>query len=819
MDDTVLKVALAGLLHDIGKLAQRAEVPLSSNTKGLESSICKLQKGNYTYRHVLWTNEFFELMVSHTHLGTDYVKDSVPNLAAYHHNPSSKLQEIIQLADRLSSGSERQDDEETPTHRDGYKKTRMHCIFDYMHLGNKSNPEKNYRYELRPMDEAVQNCFPTLKTRLQPSDGNILSGNYADLWDGFMSDLQKIKIADKEKFLTTMLSLLEKYTWCIPSSTVNRPDISLFDHAKTTAAIAVCLYKHHKEKGELETARFSTTDETVKFRLLVGDLSGIQDYIFNIRNVGVGGTAKRLRSRSFYLTALSDIASHALLNAFGLPLTNLVISSGGKFYLMLPDLPNADDIIEKFKSSTAKWLLHNLNGEVVLNIADVVFSCSKLMRFNEVLKSVNQALQREKERAFLNILTDQEGWKSNDFMLADHKFEDEESLCPSCRKFPGTHRKDEGIKLCDYCHDDISLGTDLAQAIGVQFFNNAETGRYKAFGDYSFSVVKDGHPYSSRAYLAQAFNNWSFDVQDAALRPRPFANSIPVFNKETCHGCERNDTCPEKDNAIVGSPKYFTCLANESSGRKMLGLFKADVDYLGLIFIAGFPSEEEKCISRITTLSRLLENFFTGRLQHLLQSEYPDIYTVYAGGDDLLMLGPWNKMLDFAGRVNSEFGRFTCGNPAFSLSAGIGFMQAHLPVYAAVGQAEDLLKKAKQQKTIDEKDAKQQLAVFSDIIKWAKLPAIQNEAKKLAQWQENKKVSMGFVRLLLNCSESFQKFKKEGRTSHLWFVPMLSYSIARNISAKETEIMRWSQDLTDLQSVNLRHLAFIANYSIQTNRR
>jgi len=52
MDDTVLKVALAGLLHDIGKFAQRAEAHLSANTEGLESSMCQPEKGYYTYRHV-----------------------------------------------------------------------------------------------------------------------------------------------------------------------------------------------------------------------------------------------------------------------------------------------------------------------------------------------------------------------------------------------------------------------------------------------------------------------------------------------------------------------------------------------------------------------------------------------------------------------------------------------------------------------------------------------------------------------------------------------------------------------------------------------
>lgn len=817
MNDNVLKIALAGLLHDIGKFAQRAALPLSTNTKELESMICKLDRGNYTYRHVLWTNEFFERMANHPYLGTDYNLNSVSNLAAYHHNPSTRLQEIIQLADRLSSGSERQDDEEVATHRDRYNKIRLHCIFDYMHLGDKQNAEKIYRYELRPMDGAMENCVPKEKTQLQPPEGDNLSGSYAKLWDGFMSEFQKLEVKEKERFVTALLSLLEKYSWCIPSSTINRPDISLFDHAKTTAAIAVCLYNHHAAMGDLDTARLSINDETVKFRLLVGDLSGIQDYIYNIKNVGVGGTAKRLRSRSFYLAALSDIASHALLHDFGLPLTNLVISSGGKFYMLLPEIPQADNIIEKFKFNAAKWLIRHLNGEVALNIAYIAFSCKELMHFNGVLKNVNQALQREKERAFSNVLTDQNGWKPSAFVLSDRKFQNEESLCLSCRKIPGARRKQEDIVLCDYCNNDIALGADLANAVGVQFFPNAKDGRYPVFDTYSFSVVKDKRDFSSKAYLVQPFNDWNLDVKNAALRPRSFAGHVPLFDDQTCQGCE-NDTCRDKEDAVNGNPKYFNCLAYANKGRKMLGVFKADVDYLGLIFTSGFAREEEKCISRIITLSRLLENFFTGRLQHILQEYFPNIYTVYSGGDDLLMIGPWNEILDLAERVNKEFGQFTCGNQAFTLSAGIGFMHAHLPVYTAVENAENLLKKAKNTKALDEDTTKQQLAVFDDIIKWTKLPPIQNEAKKLAEWQEGKRVSMGFVRLLLNCAESYVNYKTEGKTAYLRFIPMLSYSITRNIPAKEVDIIKWSQDLTDLQSSNLQHLAFIANYSIQTNR-
>jgi len=817
MNDTVLKVALAGLLHDIGKFMQRAELPLSNASKGLESSICKLNMGHYSHRHVLWTNDFFEIFAGHIHLGVDYEQDSIANLAAYHHNPATRLQEIIQLADCLSSGSERQEDEYTASGRDNYKKVRLHSIFDYLQLDEKLNKDKIFRYELRPLDDSLESSFPIALTNLQPAEGEKLVENYGRLWDAFRNDFEKIDLKEKSSFITSLLSLLEKYTWCIPSSTMNRPDISLFDHSKTTAAIATALHIYHVQKGDITTASLTRHDKTNKFRLLVGDLSGIQNYIYNIKNVGVGGTAKRLRARSFYLSALAEVASHALLHAFNLPLTNLVIASGGKFYLMLPNTVDAEKIINEYKSNFSKWLIKNLNGEIALNIADVTFSCHDLLEFNIVLKRVNDALQIAKERSFSNYLMDAEGWKLETFLLSDRQYKEEEALCTSCKKFPGTHKKEEDILLCSHCSADIDLGADLARAVGVQFFSSHEGGRYPIFENYSFSVVKDKKDYSTRAYLVQQFNNWEFDAANVALKPRPFANHIPLFNQTLCEACKK-ETCPDSGEVKAGNPKFFTCLATISRGRKMLGVFKADVDNLGLIFINGFAREEEKCISRIITLSRLLESFFTGRLDHLLKTEFVDIYTGYAGGDDLLMLGPWDQVLRFSFRVREEFRRFTCRNPAFTMSAGLGLMHPRLPVYTAVADADELLDKAKNEKAVKTGMPKDQLAVFDDVIKWDVLVTVQKEADRLAAWQDEKKVSMGFVRHLLSSAEDYRRYKNENETKYLRFVPMLAYSIARNIPARESELVKWSQDLTDLSSKNLQHLAYITNYSIQTNR-
>lgn len=815
MSDTVYSIALAGLLHDIGKFMQRAEVSLSDESKGMEGTICPVYNGRYSHKHVLWTSEFFEQNSTHRHIGMKPVEDSIANLAAYHHKPATKLQELIQIADRLSSGSDRQEDEESHKDREWYKKARMHSIFDYLHLENRKNETAKYRYELDPLDNDVENCFPTTLNNLSPKEGEKVVGGYSELWEAFKKEFEQIDTENIDSFVVATLSLLEKYTWCIPSSTIDRPDISLFDHAKTTAAIATALYAYHDSKGDISTASLGVTDVTQKYLLLVGDLSGIQNYIFNIKNVGVGGTAKRLRARSFYLSMLAEAASHKLLHAFNLPLINLIIASGGKFYLLLPNIDNAEEIIATQEQEISKWLIDNLNGEIASNIASVPFSCQEMLNFNKILKKANEALQLVKERAFSSCLTDSEGWRQDAFVL-DRNFTDDEHLCPSCRKFSGTHKQEDGIILCGHCFEDVKLGGELARAVGVQFFRNRKKG-YQLFGDYSFTIVKAKTDFSKEAYLVQQFNDWDFGTTTVALRPRAFANYVPRFEEDTCRYC-RTTNCGEKDNAELDNPKFFTCLAEASRGRKALGIFKADVDNLGLIFINGFLSEKEKCISRITTLSRLLESFFTGRLDYLLQSEFRDVYTVYAGGDDLLMLGPWEQVLRFSQRVREEFRQFTCGNPAFTLSAGVALAKPRLPIYAAIGYADALLEQAKEKTAISAGESKDQLATLGDIIKWDDYGKLHDEAEKLAGWQEDKRLATGFVRQLLDSAEQFRAFKKTGETRHLRFVPMLAYAISRSIPAKETELIGWAADLTDLTNPKLRNLTYMANYAIQTNR-
>jgi hypothetical protein len=50
-----------------------------------------------------------------------------------------------------------------------------------------------------------------------------------------------------ETVLSHLTSLLHRFTACVPAPGQGRPaDISLYDHLRTTAAIAACLFRYHE---------------------------------------------------------------------------------------------------------------------------------------------------------------------------------------------------------------------------------------------------------------------------------------------------------------------------------------------------------------------------------------------------------------------------------------------------------------------------------------------------------------------------------------------------------------------------------------------
>ncbi len=146
----------------------------------------------------------------------------------------------------------------------------------------------------------IEKVFPAGFTNYEREElGNHLAG-FADGLR-YLLDTERAGSLDKTSFdcvVSHFLGILYKYTWCLASDGQGYPDVSLYDRLRTTAAIASCLYLYHSEEETLseDELRKKGADQ---FCLAVGDISGIQNYIFDIASIVVGGgVARRLRARS-----------------------------------------------------------------------------------------------------------------------------------------------------------------------------------------------------------------------------------------------------------------------------------------------------------------------------------------------------------------------------------------------------------------------------------------------------------------------------------------------------------------------------------------
>ena len=124
MGDTIYKMAIAALLHDIGKFAERASSK-REQTSELRAAFYPdeqfLNKNmdlyqphyndKYTHKHAVYTAAFIDhlerLLPRKFNRGQWGLSDSFVNIAAGHHKPETPLQWIIAMADRVSSGFER----------------------------------------------------------------------------------------------------------------------------------------------------------------------------------------------------------------------------------------------------------------------------------------------------------------------------------------------------------------------------------------------------------------------------------------------------------------------------------------------------------------------------------------------------------------------------------------------------------------------------------------------------------------------------------------------------------------------------------------
>jgi CRISPR/Cas system-associated protein Cas10 (large subunit of type III CRISPR-Cas system) len=186
-------------------------------------------------------------------------------------------------------------------------------------------------------------------------------------WAEFEKEISRIRGLDPLAYLPTMQYLLFKHTWAIPATSCkSQQDISLYDHSKTACAISSCLAMLDPDKlctvAERLTSGAGQSEDC--FLLVSGDVSGIQKFIYTITSKGA---AKGLRGRSFYVQLLCEAASRFILRELSLPMTNLLYSGGGHFYILAPISKEAE--LLRLRGRIEEALLKGYGGDLYLALS------------------------------------------------------------------------------------------------------------------------------------------------------------------------------------------------------------------------------------------------------------------------------------------------------------------------------------------------------------------------------------------------------------------------------------------------------------------
>lgn len=826
MDETIYKIALAGLFHDIGKFAERGGMSLSReyemNNAGLYQPFNGRQN-RHTHKHAVYTAAFIDyiekLLPSQFNKAGWGLGDPFINLAAGHHKPDTPLQWIIAVADRISSGFDRHEFEDYSQEinvRD-YKKSRLIPILEGLSLNEKWKDDSllsyQYRYPLKELSPL--SVFPVKGAEYQALDGKEAQGEYEKLFFDFVDALERLLHKDNVAlWLDHFDTLFMIYTSHVPAASVGLvvPDVSLYDHSKSTAAFASALYRYHVETDTLSSENVQDYD-VKKFLMIAGNFYGIQDFIFSQGGNTGKASAKLLRGRSFYVSLMSELAALAACEELGLSPLSIVLNAAGRFTILAANTASSKSGLTRAAETINDWLVETFYGEVSIGITEIEASPSDFVhdRFPELWKKLQNASDAAK---FERLDLDRHGGVIAGY-LGSFNNTLEKPLCPFCGKRPSSERvAADSEDACSICADHIYIGENLIKSdrIAVTTVDADLKGSQLTapiFSRYQVSFDVSGS-LSALSSSGTLLKYWDIGIhRDGTVSKEitaKFINGyVPRFStidkeNETLDrllaGQKSERTKDELFNMIrQESPKSFLHLAkmalnkqNKGSsdfcGIEALGTFKADVDNLGLLFALGLK-KEMRTLSRMATMSRQLNNYFALYLPHALasKSRFQDVYTVFAGGDDLFLIGPWNRMIDLADFVADTFSEYVCHHPFITISAGISVTKPGVPVRTLAQMADDALDASKH------KEGKASITLFGESVTWSAVRELRKIRDTLQGWLDNGIINHAMLYRFNDIAEMAKQERqllKTGRAIELREMDCLKwrsslkYAIARN---------------------------------------
>ncbi|MCW1300802.1 MAG: type III-A CRISPR-associated protein Cas10/Csm1 [Candidatus Parvarchaeota archaeon] len=658
MDDEEFRIVVSALLHDLGKFYMR--------THSVEECLGKKTGEKLTHEELL-----------------NRVKGKV-GLNIGEGLSINIKDEYVKLGDWISA--QEREEYEREISREEIKDVRekpLISIFSLVTLNKNETMEMGLKHK-------------NLSLELPREDNFVFDGFKEELYDGFKTEFEKIsKCTEKEKrreYIKKILSLMKKYLITIPSASYYaKPTIDLYHHSKSSAAIALCLYRYfkndNKSKEELievikkyfERKKSVNEEELDKlyeemkrdptytkkcFLLVKGDMSGIQDFISTI---STDKAMKTLKGRSFYLSTLNKLIALKLLEKLDLPETNLIYSSGGTFELICDNSKSNKEKINEFIQEVNRKLFDLFRIKIFIAIG--YKEMSPLDFDSKIFKDFISGNEEE-----WIMVSDK--LRKFDFILEKKGFEIEKAGIDECSICKA--EIEEKKENCDLCEKFIDL-RDYIKKCQI----NKRIKSLKGYKDIFLFDDIDELIYAEHSYLNKI--EGIFDI---------FPTGLVL---------EENNNVKELDEIVKISG---------SEEKKKIAALKFDLDNLGEIFKNGLG--ESLTLSTYSRLSFYISLFFEGIINTIWENKYKDkVILIYSGGDDGFVVGECFAVLDFAKDLYNYFKIFVGKHQDFNISAAYGVYDVKYPIKKIFENLEDQLKKAK-----EEDKEKNKICLNGEVLRW-----------------------------------------------------------------------------------------------------
>lgn len=821
----VYDIVLAALLHDIGKVMQRADMHESDALN--ETYSRSYQKGSYSgfsYKHSAFTAEFME-----NNKPAFYEKEKwgvLTNITCSHHkkNALNKKEytfhmECLINGDHISAGMDRKDESKSNDYL--FKKILLNPIVSKVRI----NKEATKKSEVIPLIK--QSGFLKKMTNgedfYEKYDKSDQSSNYKKLYDEFYKEYEKLlaqsnKIT-KKQFIDALDYLLEEYFWCVPSNTMeDSPSNSLYYHSRNTAAVAAAIFKNGSENRDSND-----------YVLIGGDVSGIQSYIMGLNEERSKHASKFLRARSYKVKILSEMVLFKILEELDLPRQSVLMNAGGKFMILAPK-EGTKEKLDIIKKAADEEFFKKFQGRLNINLDysyEVCLNQFHRDKFRDTVEDFFDSLEETKKKKYASYFCS-ESWDPEKLKL-EESFSNSER-CEAC----GSRRVFSGKDYCPECSEDKKIGQQLpTKKIGIisSVFKKA------VYGENLICLFKDTYFYLTDKLKDDSdfkeFNEKSYffkmdeEVKDVRIPFKPNAAYVPQYNKDSR---EDRYILPEKERKNseaffldFGEISRFALVPSDSTfknfkGSDFLAVVKGDVDNLGVLFSEGLKkSEEDYTLTSYGMFSSMIDFFFSVYIPELIKKKYPKMYIVYTGGDDFAIIGPWNKAIEMITEIKKVFGKYV-NNEEIHFSCGIELMHGKSAIKNVFFAAEEKLNEAKKYEIEDDaknKDDKQKaeenskvdkpkkkknaVTIFGITMSWKKLDEMMELSETYKDWYEQNNsgennqmsgFSMQFMyklftirELACRCFEAEEKNKKK-KVDDLMYKSYLVYH-TRNFKNKE----------------------------------